>query len=328
MNETVNPSGRSRSLLEMVEQTAPPPIKAEKFSAQIWVKILIVAGLLVAVNVRQFPVLWEKWKDPNWSHGIAIPLFSLFLLFMRRNELYAAPRKVCLWGLPLMVLSLLFIVVSFYPIQTYWFCQLGMVALIFSTVLYLGGTSIIKLTWLPIVFLAFAMPIPDLLYGRIAVPLQELAAKFSASTLMMLGVKIKVTASHLSMISVSGQAYELTVVEACSGVRSLMAFLALGVAWAYLESRPVWQRVVLVLLAMPIAILCNVLRVTITSSAYVLDHPEFGQKFMHEFTGMLMLIPAVLMFWGLGKLLNALFMESEEEEDTPEDSGKTGEVQV
>ena len=133
-------------------------------------------------------------------------------------------------------------------------------------------------------------------------------------------------ASTLHVTSWSGEVHPLRVAEACSGVRSLMAYLALGMAWAYLENRPVWQRVILVLCAVPIAIVTNVLRVTITSTMYVLDMPELGSKFMHEFTGMLMLLPALLLFWALSKLLQGLFVEVEEDEDTEPRSTKEAPV--
>ena len=177
----------------------------------------------------------------------------------------------------------------------------------------------IRITWLPIMYLVFAMKIPEMLYTSISVPLQELAAICSVIFLKVFGVTIDVSASALTIISISGQKHGLTVAETCSGVRSLMAYLALGVAWAYLEQRPIWQRVLLVLLAGPIAILCNVIRVAITCSMYVIDKPELGRDFMHTFTGILMLGPAVLMFWGLSKLLQNLFVEVDEQESVQAD---------
>jgi exosortase len=306
---------KSSSLAEMVHPQEQVSLR-QAFSPAAAIKIAVITGLLVGMNWWQFPRMVGIWRhSPNWSHGFVIPLFSIYLLYVRRDELFSARRSVCILGLPLMILSIVFIVVSFVFIHTHWFCGLGMIALIFSVVLYLAGTRVIRITWLPILFLAFAMPIPEMLYTRIAVPLQELAATASTGVLNVLGVDISVTASALTLTSVNGVSHSLTVAEACSGVRSLMAYLALGVAWAYLEQRPIWQRVVLVLSAGPIAILCNVIRVTITCGMYVVDQPELGRDFMHTFTGILMLGPAVLMFWGLSKLLQSLFVEVEVDED-------------
>jgi len=317
------PQDKATSLADMIEVTQQPTLR-QSFTYATLFKVLTIAALFVAVNWRQFPILVATWlHDVNWAHGFVIPLFSLYLLYARREELYSVRRRPCVWALPLVVFSIAAIVLSFYPIRTFWFCQLAMVALLFSLVLYLGGAQVIRITWLPIVFLVFAMPIPDRLYTQIAVPLQGFAARVSTIILQAVGVKIHVRASNLTIMSVAGNPYGLTVAEACSGVRSLMAYLALGVAWAYLENRPIWQRAILVASAVPIAILTNVGRVTITCSMYVLDHPELGSDFMHEFTGMLMLLPALAMFWGLGKLLQKLFVEVEEDvaAETPDHEG-------
>ncbi len=306
---------KGSSLADLVEQS-PPPGAIQHFTTSGLIKIAVITVLFAMMNWWQFKNLVPLWRhDPNWSHGFIIPLFSLYLLYARRDDLLTRRRRVCLVGLPLLIGSIFFIFISYFFIRTHWLCELGMVAALLSLVWYLAGPEIIRITWLPILFLIFALPIPDMLYGRIALPLQNLAAKLSTVTLTFLGASITVTASHLSITSLNGNQYGLTVAEACSGVRSLMAYMALGVAWAYLENRPIWQRVILVGSAVPIAIFSNVIRVGITCSMYVFDWPELGKDFMHEFTGLLMLGPALLMFWGLGKLLQSLFVEEEDNQD-------------
>jgi exosortase len=101
-------------------------------------------------------------------------------------------------------------------------------------------------------------------------------------------------------------------------MRSLMAYVALGVAWAYLEYRPLWHRVILVAATVPIAVFINVVRVTITCTMYVVDRPELGEDFMHSVVGMMMLVPAMLLFWLLNWLLSSLFVE----EDEPQQPGE------
>ena len=165
------------------------------------------------------------------------------------------------------------------------------------------------------------MPIPSIIYAQIATPLQDLAARASAVILGISGVDIEVTASHLKITSISGYVHGLTVAEACSGVRSLIAYVALAIAWAYLEERPVWQRLVLVGSAVPIAVLCNVIRVAVTCTMFVVDKPALGQDFMHSFMGLVMMAPALLMLWLLGWILGSLFVEVEDDE--PETPGTT-----
>ena len=306
------------SLADMLDAPAAP-VRPEG-SAFAWIaQLLVLAGLFAWLNLWQFSELFATWRhDPNWSHGFLIPLFSLYLLYSRRHELMAAPRRVCLWGLPVMVIGILWSLLGFYPIGTHWISQLGMVMALLGLVLYLAGPAVIRIAWLPIAYLALAMPLPPILYARIATPLQSIAAAASTSLLGILGVQIEVAASNLKILSRTGQEYSLTVAEACSGMRSLLAYVALGVAWAYLKDRPLWQRVVLVLAAVPVAVALNIVRVAITAGMYVIDKPELGQKFMHEFMGMLMLLPALGLMWALSYMLRNLFVHDDDDEAADE----------
>jgi exosortase len=311
----------SGSLAEMVAGSTGTTFR-QSFPPLTCAKIVVLAGLFAWLNYRHFGLLVRMWLDDgNWSHGFLIPLFSVYFLFSRRDELFAARRRTCLWGLPILILGIFQVFVGIYPIQNQWFSHVGMIPILFGLVLYLAGPRVIRVTWLPICFLIFALPVPGTLYGRIALPLQGLAATASQAILKLCGVSIVVRHSTLALLSVSGVERELTVAEACSGMRMLMAFLALGVAMAYLDDRPIWQRVVLVAMGVPIAVVCNILRVVITSTMYVWDRPELGQNFMHSFTGMLMLVPALLLLWGLSWLLRGLFVEEDEEEDEDEPEG-------
>ena len=286
------------------------------FSRSVWIKVAVIAFLFCGLNFWQFKRLVAGWRiDPNWSHGFLIPLFSAYLIYTRWDQLVAARRRVCIWGLPILLLSLSVLIFSYFRLGTYWFCQLSMILLLLGIVLYLSGPAVLKITWVPIVYLVLAIPIPDILYQNIAYPLQELAAHSTTFLLRLCGVMIDVSASSLRITSISGQVHPLQVVEACSGVRSLMAFVALSTAMAYIDDRPIWQRLVLIASSLPITMLCNILRVTATSTMFVIDQPELGKDFMHTFMGMMLLIPALLMLLGLSWLMNHLFVENDDDGD-------------
>ncbi len=305
------PSG---SLTDMVDEVKDLSWRQAMPGATL-LRMLVVVGLVVAMNFRQFPYMFRLWvDDPNWSHGFMIPLFSLYLLYSRRDELLRIHRKVCPWALVLVLVAAV-LQVAAYQIQNPWSCQVGMLLLILSLVFYLGGWQAIKIIWLPVMFLSFAMPIPESYYGKIALALQNVAATGSGIMLRMFGANVVVTASNLNVQDFSGTWLSLTVAEACSGMRLLMAFVALSVAMAYLGDRPLWQRIILVAMGIPVAILCNVLRVVITSAMFIWEKPALGKDFMHEFTGMLMLIPAFILLWLLGKILNAVYMADEDPEE-------------
>lgn len=311
-HDSAGPTGKS------LAELAAPFVEAPSagLPAAAWAKVLVVGVLFVLVNLWQLEVLYFKWRtDANWSHGFLIPLFSLYLLYVRRQEIFSAPRRACLWGLAILVLGLLCSAVGVWPIRNQWFSHASLVLSLFGLVLYLAGPSVVRVAWVPVVYLILAMPLPDTLYDGIALPLQKLAAKSSEMILRLFGAKITVEALQLEIWSVTGQKHGLTVAEACSGIRSMMAFVALSVAWAYITDRPGWQRLVLVLAGIPITVACNILRVTLTATAFVVDWPVFGQDLMHEFMGMALLVPAAALLWLLSKFLENLFVDVEEEDE-------------
>jgi len=317
-------SGRS-SLADLVDP--PSALTGEGTSHRgTIIKIAVIAGLFVALNFWQFRVLLIRWREPDWSHGYIIPLFSAFLIWNTRDALLRAKPRVCLWALPMMLLAFLGQVLAFYhpSLRNNWICQICMVGMLFFLVLYLAGPSVIRVVWLPILYLVLAMPVPGGLYTSMSLPLQNIAAKGSTGILAMLGVQVNATQSNLSITSVSGVLHGVTVAEACSGMRSLLAYVALGVAWAYLEDRPVWQRVTLVLIIIPVAVFCNVVRVAITCMAYYYDEPVLGQDFMHTATGMLMLIPALLLFMLASWLLKKLVIEEDDSPDATQTASAGG----
>jgi len=316
------PPGRG-SLAEKVA-SAPAPAQAGALERASLIRIGVLGALMVAAHLWQLRLLATQcYRDPDWRHGFVIPLFSLYLLYSRRDELLAAPRRTGgaagYLGLAILVVSLLAQPLCVYPIRNYWLMEISMVWALFGLVLYLAGAKVIRLSWVPILFLLFALPISPSIYTRMSVPLQNVSAAGAVAILKLLGVPIHSAASSLTLVSRAGNERALTVAEACNGMRLLTAFLALAVAMAYLDERPIWQRVILVGAGVPIAVMCNVLRVAITCYMYFIDKEEMGQDFMHFFTGMLMLIPAFGMLWLLSWILRSLYVERDEDEEEPGD---------
>jgi exosortase len=294
------------------------PTRSAPLSSAAWVKIGVVAVLFALVNRWQFHVLLYKWRtDANWSHGFIIPLFSLYLLYTRWGEILAAPRRSSLLGLAILVLGLAGSALGGFYFRNNWLSHASLVAALFGLTAYLAGWGVMRLAWLPVVFLILGMPLSDSVYDGIALPLQGLAASASGALLRAFGASVSVDALRLSITGRSGTPYALTVAEACSGVRSMMAFVALSVAWAYITDRPWWQRLVLVLASIPVTVACNILRVTLTGTMYVIDKPEFGEKIIHELMGVALLVPALGLLMLLSKLLSSLFVEVDEEDLAP-----------
>jgi exosortase len=143
----------------------------------------------------------------------------------------------------------------------------------------------------------------------------RLWAAAASTAILNLFPNMDATASGVIInIIYKGKALEppLDVAEACSGMRLLMTFVALGVAMAYLHYRPIWQRLVLLACTVPIAILCNIVRVTVTGFIYVLGDPQYAQGFYHELLGFVTLALAFGLYGLIAWFMSNLFVEDDE----------------
>ncbi len=290
-------------------------IRATIFSpANSW-KMALLAGAFLLLNHGYLTKLVKVWyTEPDWSHGFIIPLFCLYFLASNYQKLLKVKVKPAYSGLLLVLMGLALQALAFWLRNSYG-VYLGMIGMLFGMVLWLGGWQVIKIVWVPILFLLFAVNIPEMKYREVAYELQQFAAQASVIVLQVLGVQANMAGDMgqaetvISLWTLGGETRQLNVEEACSGMRLIMAFGALAVATSYLSDRPTWQRVILMLSALPVAIFCNLLRVVITGVLYHRGYPEYAQGLFHTFTGLLMLIPAGLIYLGLAKLMNMLVIE-------------------
>jgi exosortase len=170
---------------------------------------------------------------------------------------------------------------------------------------------LVKYAWLPIAYLVFAVPLPQRYYVSITMPMRKLAAVIAAGLLNLVDQLQANVRGVIIDVIYKGRPLEppLDVAEACSGMRLLMAFLALGVAMAYLHYRPIWQRVILLASTIPIAIFCNIVRVTITGFIYVLWDPKYAQGFYHDMLGIMMLPLAFGLYGLIAWFMASLFID-------------------
>ena len=290
-------------------------IRATIFTpANTW-KMLLLAGAFLLLNHDYLTKLVRVWyTEPDWSHGFIIPLFCLYFLASNYQKLLKVKVKPSYCGLVLVLMGLSLQALAFWMRNSYG-VYLGMIGLLFGMVLWLGGWQVVKVVWVPILFLLFAVNIPEMKYREVAYELQQFAAQASVVVLQVLGVEADMAGdlgqaeTVITLLTAEGSIRQLNVEEACSGMRLIMAFGALAVAISYLSYRPTWQRIVLMASALPVAIVCNLLRVVITGMLYYLGYPEYAQGLFHTFTGLLMLIPAGLIYLGIAKLMDLLVIE-------------------
>jgi len=281
-----------------------------------WIKIAIIGGVFFLLFHNEITSIVRKWVgDPSWSHGFLIPVFSLYFINQRRRDILKARLKPNYLGLLLIICGIVFFCLNKASPSRYGYLDpISMIAVLGAVVLFLGGWRLLKFTWLPVCFLVFAVPLPSRYYVLITMPMRKWAA--SAATILLNMVSGLQATAHGVVISViyNGHAVEppLDVAEACSGMRLLMAFLALGVAMAYLHYRPIWQRIVLLASTIPIAIFCNIVRVTVTGFIYILIHPKYAQGIYHDMLGIAMLPLAFGLYGFLAWFMSSLFVDETE----------------
>ena len=214
------------------------------------------------------------------------------------------------WGLATLIFGIVVAGYGIYPGRNDTLWDYGMIVTLFGAVLLLAGWEVMRIAWFPIVFLFAAIPLPGLVYSKMAIPLQNIAANVAVFTLQITGVDASVSGTKIHIgDGIITPVHTLNVAEACAGLRSLMTFISVAAAVAFLSSRPLWQKVFLTASAVPIAITCNVMRV---SGQGLLDHywsREMSEGFAHQFVGLVMLVPAFFLILAMGWLLDRIFVE-------------------
>ncbi|MHC4666247.1 MAG: exosortase/archaeosortase family protein [Planctomycetota bacterium] len=280
-----------------------------------YVKMLIIGGLFYYLFHNEIDTIVRRWvRDPNWSHGFLIPFFSLYFVNQHKKEILSLQPKPNYLGLFFLVCAVVFYPLNIAHFQYGYLRPICMIATLGAVVLFLGGWPLARYLSLPVGFLVFAVPLPQRYYVSLTMPMRHLAAQVAAALLDLVR-EMEATASGVVIdVIYKGQRLEppLNVAEACSGMRLLMAFLALGVAMAYLHHRPIWQRLALLVSTIPIAILCNIVRVTVTGFIYVLIHPKYTQGIYHDILGLAMLPLAFGLYGFLAWFMSSLFIEEAE----------------
>jgi exosortase len=289
-------------------------------------KFLKPVAIAVALAFVYFTVLVKLandwWHDENYSHGLLIPFVVGFILWQERKRLSEATREPWMWiGASGIALSVFMLWAGTAGAELF-VQRVSLVLMLVSVTVYFFGARIIQLLAIPLFLFALAIPIPQIIFNRVAFPLQLFASRCAVSAMWFFNIPVLRQGNVIEMMPRGAtETKRLAVVEACSGIRSLMTLITLAVIYAYFTTpkagRPsnddrkptdtrlrsivwqlsFWRSLVVVGSAVPIAILTNALRVSGTG---VLAHyygTRMADGFFHSFSGWVVYIAAALLLF-------------------------------
>jgi exosortase len=174
---------------------------------------------------------------------------------------------------------------------------------LFGIAMFCVGPAAMQVLWFPIFYLALGVKVSDRYWDLLAAQLRTLVAQGAVTVLHALQVHADLQGSVITVFPGRGEHVDLDVADACSGLRSLMAYIALGAAVAFISKRPSWQRWVLVAATIPVAVVVNIGRVSVTGLLAMVN-PALSKGEFHTFVGMLMLVPALGLLLAVGWALD------------------------
>ena len=260
-----------------------------------------LAGLGALLLFSYAPVLWRlmrQWdSDPDMGHGFFVPVVAAFIVWQNRRELLALTPSPNWWGLAIVLYGAVQLCIATLGAELF-LARTAFVISVIGIVLLLGGAAYVRLLAFPLFLLFFMIPIPTVVYNSITFPLQILASRVSTEALSVMQIPVLREGNVLELAQ-----QKLSVVEACSGIRSLLSLTFLALVYGYFFESKIWMRVVLFLSTIPIAIVANASRVTLTGILTEYK-PELAEGFFHTASGWVIFMVALAILIALHQILN------------------------
>jgi exosortase len=307
------------------------------------VRVLAIAAVLVFTYAAVLMKLGKDWwTDENYSHGLLIPVIIAYILWSQRERLArAVNRPSTTWGLAAIVLALLALWAGTAGAELFM-QRTSLVLILAGTVVYFWGFGLLRLLVVPLFLLFLAIPIPSIIFNKVAFPLQLFASRCAVWAMALFDIPVLRQGNVIELMPLGAhETKKLEVVEACSGIRSLMTLVTLAVVFAYFthprsgnagdgpgSARPqapanriaglykstlsrlktygFWRSAILFLSAIPIAIFTNALRVSGTGILARYYGTSVADGFFHSFSGWVIYVVAFLMLFGVGWILDRL----------------------
>jgi len=253
-----------------------------------WVSLAWFGALLALCYWPVVVQLVSQWNnDEDMGHGFFVPVMAAYIAWQSRDKFLATPVRRNWWGLALVIYAGIQLLLATMGAELF----LARTAIVFSiigAIWFVNGTERLRVLAFPLFVLFFMVPIPAIIYNRITFPLQLLASRAAEWGLMAIGIPVL---REGNVLELAGQ--KLSVVEACSGIRSLLTLSFLALVYGYFFEKKGWMRVLLFFATVPIAILANASRVTLTGILAEYK-PELAHGFFHSASGWVIFMVALV----------------------------------
>jgi len=249
--------------------------------------------LLIALIGLYFPVLRKLVGDlaenDNYSHWYLVPVIFAYMIWSVRRKLQGIPCEPRGWGLLVVTAGLFQLLVASVGAE-YFLQRTSLLVVLFGIVVFLFGIPAARIVSVPILYLIFMIPVTAIIWNRIAFPMQIFASLLTEQVVRLIGIPLVREGNILHLAQTT-----LEVVDACSGLRSLVTMLALSGALAFVVPLPRWKKWVLFLSAFPIAIAVNIIRLTVTAILANTFGADVAQGFLHDFSGLLVFVAGIVL---------------------------------
>lgn len=258
------------------------------------IPVSVVSALLVALYwdvVAGMAEIW--WVDPAYSHGLLIPPLALYIAWIQKDQILASPARPSSLGLWLVGFGCLVFLLGKLGAE-YFLTRESLVIILAGIALTYWGFERLKKLAFPLVLLATMVPLPTIVYNKLAAPLQLFSSWVASETLELMGIPVFRDGNVMNLPEIS-----LGVAEACSGLRSLSSLTVLALVVGFFLLSTVWAKTLLFLLSIPAAIAINVVRVTATA-LMAREDASLAEGFFHSFSGWVVFVVGFALLYGVG----------------------------
>lgn len=297
----------------IVKHHAPP--KSHRHASDVNQVQVGVSAVMLSVLALLMITVWAYWPigkgifiawqtDDDYSAGQLVPLVALFLLWRERKTLAQCDLSPC-WagGIALLLLAEAAQISGLLAIRPS-VERYALVLTMAGLVLIVAGWKIFRHVFWILLILFLMVPLPAMVHNRVSVPFRNVATTGSVFLLEALGA----TVSQQGNVIMLNDEIPMAVAEACSGLRLLTAFVIVAAFVTYMVKRSRLQKALLLLSSVPVAVMCNILRLVVTAGLFMLVSAEVGQKFFHDFAGLAMMPIAALLLFAEIRLIDILIV--------------------